>query len=196
MKIAFDLDDVLLDVTNCFLKWYNQKTGSSFAYEDIKVYYYSEALGFSKEEETKLIHGFLQEGSLYEQTADPQAKETLARLSRDHQLYILTSRYTAFEKGKIWVEREFGDIFKSIIFKNRKGSLDDKNPPKWRVAQEQGIQVLVDDALHHLVSAAEKGLGAIVMDKPWNRKETPPGVLRAHNWEEIEKHVEKLEGKR
>jgi len=191
MKIAFDLDDVLLEVTPLFLQWYNQKKGTSFRYEDIQTYHYGEALGFSKEEEAALIDEFALQDTLYRQPADPQAKKTVRRLSRKSELYIITSRFTALEKCEDWVRREFGTIFKSIIFKNRQGSVDDEKPPKWQVAQEQGIRILVDDALHHLIPAAERGLGAIILDKPWNREEVP-GVLRAHNWRELEGHIEEI----
>jgi uncharacterized HAD superfamily protein len=99
--------------------------------------------------------------------------------SPDLELHLITNRpKDVAEKTKLWVENIFPSVFKTITV------CKEKVP----VAEELGIQLMVDDGPHNIEAFQAAGKRILIWDAPYNQHLKGE---RVYNWFEV---VDKIKG--
>lgn len=175
MRIGIDIDSVLAEAMPIFLASIKERHGLDLKKEDItkwnmnwgEVDLYREICCVLDQPEL-VINMPLVDG----------AKEGMIYLRGRYKVKLITSRKdTRAPQTRAWADKHFGNI--EIVHTDA-----DKNG--------YNVDVLIDDAPHHIEAFAKKHRWAIVFDQPWNHNVDFKGlpVLRANNWEEVLLNVE------
>lgn len=187
--IAIDFDEVLVPTAHYFVDAYNNKYGTRVDFEDQHLQQASGSWEARDDEELLARLELLRNTSAYRSIAIAEEdREVLHRLSRDHELHLVTARMPREERdSREVIERDVPGVFRDIHFVGFSGS-------KGAVVSELGADFLVDDSVRHLQDAIALGLskdGAILFgDFPWSRDiEASSGFVRCNSWTEVEKRV-------
>lgn len=175
MKIGIDIDSVLAEAMPTFLASIKKRHGLDLKTTDITkwnmkwgdVDLYQEICCVLDNHDLVLNMPLI-----------PGAKDGMIYLRGRHQVKLITSRNDARKpQTKEWATKHFGEI--DIIHTDA-----DKNG--------YNVDVLIDDAPHHIEAFAKKHKWAIVFDQPWNHDEKFEGlpVLRALSWKDVLIQVE------
>ena len=194
--IAIDVDDVLAQFVPAFCvfakeKWNENVTISNFT-EDWRKIFKVKDDEIIKNRAIEMFSNY----DFYDQIKIvPKANETLAYLSQKFSLVPVTSRVaTTRDVTNNWLMRNFGDIFREIVFSGAYESDDNYeqrvNLSKGRICREIGAEFLIDDQPKHVNGAAENGVKSLLFgDYNWNRDaEISPNVTRIKNWLEVAKY--------
>jgi uncharacterized HAD superfamily protein len=108
-------------------------------------------------------------------------------LQKGYVLDVVTSRpETVREQTHSWIQKFFPDTFRNLHFTNGFGAHTSAHKrTKSEICHEIGATVLIEDALTHATEVAAAGIPVLMPDRPWNRSETPKGVFRIKNYQEI-----------
>ncbi len=189
LKIWIDLDDtVILSWHEEIFKRHNQKHDENLNFTDIITHNFNG----NKNLENSFFEFFNDNQHILE--LFPEAENTIKKLKNQwHELYVITSR----ELGEMQnhthdiLEKYFWKgFFKEVIFIKETG--EDK---KYIAAKLHDIDVVIEDALHHLEDyKAYTQAKIIVHDMPWNRvfQEDESQVFRVKHWKEIETLIERF----
>lgn len=175
MRIGIDIDSVLAEAMPIFLASIKKRHGLDLKKEDItewnmkwgNIDLYRE-ICFVLDDHDMVLNMPLVDG----------AEDAMKHLRNHHQVKLITSRAESRKPyTKEWATKNFGEI--EVVHTDA-----DKNG--------YDVDVLVDDAPHHIEAFAKKNKWAIIFDQPWNRYEEFPGfpVLRAKNWQEVLDNLE------
>lgn len=188
LKIGIDLDDTLFVVLGEeLLQIYNQKFHDIVKMTDINTF------------NCGGIDELMQEYHIFETknainlSLHTGWEQVLKKLKLEgHQLYIITSReIEARENTQKILEKYFWiDFFKEIIFIH-----EFWHDNKYSVANKYHLDIVIDDAPHHINAYKENFLWKIcIFHAPWNRslKEDNKRVFRIHDWFDFEKLIPKL----
>ncbi len=187
MKIGIDLDDVIVDFTREFLKFYNQKFKKNILYKDWKVFDLWELEPISKEESIKLINEFYKSEFFDEIDLIDGAKEAICGLMEKHEVSVITARPLRWgEKTRSFFEKQFP---KEKVNLHHSRSPDDFKIDKAGICKNLKIELIIDDRENHALDCAEKGVKVLLLDKPWNQGVKHENIIRVKNWNEI---LEKL----
>jgi 5'-nucleotidase len=174
--LLIDMDSVICDLMTEWHRRYNEDYDDTLSVEDLECW---QSEKYVKEECGKKIYEYLDQSGLFINLEPlPNAIEVLERLSKQHEILIVTSSRTyAYTEKEKWVEKHLPFIgARNLIFTHRKEMVVG--------------DVLFDDAPHNLIAFSETGRKAIAMDYPYNRN---VDVDRVTNWIEFEKWIEKFE---
>ena len=194
LRVAFDLDDTLLNLKEVIIPYNNEYFGSVVRPEDYCGDWYHTAWGrkygsqadFESVVDDRWWRGVKQAKIYAEMRAMPGAAEMLGDLQgRGCKMMIITRRSGSLLKDETMavLERDFAGIdFERIVYLGyeRFGST------KGWVARELGVQVLVDNSKHDIDSALEHGLmGVLFGETPDVARVSPNeayGLYRAKDW--------------
>lgn len=117
------------------------------------------------------------------------AIEVINELAKQHTLHIVTGRsdFLSIATERM-LEIHFPSVFSSIEFTN----FFSKTPrSKANVCQDLGVDLLIDDHLHHATVVAECGVEVYLFgDYPWNQANTlPDNITRVKDWHEVAKKL-------
>lgn len=189
LKIGVDIDSVLAEIMPLFLRSIEKRHGLILKKEDITKWNMKWNIFDLDDRMHEKTIDLYEEicfvlDKLYDDVIDVPlvagAKEGMEYLRKHYDVKLITSRNETTTKiaTQKWVKKNFGDI--EVVFTDA-----DKNG--------YNVDVLVDDAPHHITSFAQKGGWAIIFNQPWN-KEIEIGenmhVLRAADWESVCSAVE------
>lgn len=180
MTILIDMDDTIEHLLTAWLSWLNDSYGTSVECEDVKDWNMQKAFPMLDRE---TVYAPLDLDEFWE-TVKPieGAAEAIRRfMDRGHEIYIVTA--TPLKSVTAKVERVLFRYFPFI---------------KWEqviiTANKQLLKgdILIDDGYHNMVGGSYH---KILIDAPYNRMfdEKKDGVIRVHDWAEIEREVEKIE---
>ena len=119
MVIGIDLDEVLADFINSFLKFYNKKNKTSFRRNKISCYNIWKIWEETQEKIMGDIYDFYK--THYFENIKPVAGaiDGIDILSQKHELKIITSRQNDIKlKTEDWIEKNFPNKFSKIHFAN------------------------------------------------------------------------------
>ncbi|MEK6970216.1 MAG: hypothetical protein AABW68_00790 [archaeon] len=186
MRIGIDIDGVLVDIVSPLLELYNAHKGTGHRYEDVGHYDLHQTWNCSPQEAIDWVHQFYATPAFDEMPVIDGAVAGVTRLSKGHELFIITSRPAYLqEKTKAWIERYFGDAFVEILFGNAY-SLHGPQKDKSTLCSEKDVRVLIEDAPGNAIDCAQAGIEVFLFDQPWNRKMSPTkNVTRVMSWDEI-----------
>lgn len=187
MKIAVDIDDVLLDSFPTIVEFYRNNYDAGFTLDKAYQYEYLGFLGDTREEAEDKIARL--NNSEYCTKAKPfkEAQEAISLLAKSNDIFALTSR-PAYIKDvtELEIYKYFPEI-KKVIFNNDnldiRGTLT-RQISKADICKRDGIHVLIDDLLR-FTNNTHKDLKVFLLDKPWNQGETPDNVIRVSSWSEV-----------
>lgn len=175
--VAVDIDDTLVQTVNVFKKWADSKNGGSL-FSSWKEYQKE-----SQDLNSQWRHGFLKSGRFENVPPVPGAKDGLKALHKaGFRLEALSSRPEAMRtmtETLLW--RLFPRIFSDVRLT---GGLEKKG----EVCERHGIHVLVDDSLHQVEEAAQRGVLCVLFDFEGlygSTKETPENVERFESWDDV-----------
>jgi len=188
-NIGLDLDDVLLNFNDSFLDFHNNEYGTNYKREDITSYYIEDFWKIEVKEIQRRLGEFYK--SVFHKNATPisGAVEVVARLSREHNLHIVTASPEEIkEEVEDWLSKHFGKRFSSISF-TRKTPFDKSVLSKKKFCEDLKVDIFVDDALHNAEEIASLGIPVLLLDTPWNQGIVGPPIKRVYSWQEIEENI-------
>ena len=163
MRIGIDFDDTIVNTKEIVRKFMDRYNVENFKDEEEKTVFYKKYI----EEITKQL------------TLKLGVVESLNRLKRDNELFLITARGTYYssnlpkltleyiKKNKIPVE----EIYFDCIIKVDK-------------CLELGIDLFIDDLVSNCLPVREFGIRTLLFDNEYEGLET------VRNWQEVEKVVE------
>jgi len=193
MRLGFDLDEVVVDLTPEFEKYLAANYGIDWPAECF-IYYNFNDCAFSHDEElnTRIIDDMnkvVREPDLLSQ-AEPvlDAREVLHKLRRiGHKLYFITSRPKQLQPATFKWLRNNDIPFDKLVVAG-------PSEPKGQYGLRFKLDMYVDDLEKNLESMWvykkrwRKGL--ILLDRPWNNAYYDGSrFIKLENWQEILRHV-------
>ncbi len=198
MKIAIDIDEVILEFLESFLEFYNSKYGKNFKKEDFKSYVFEETLGGSHEEIVELIKEFGYNNKI---NFVEDALESIKAISENHEVFIITARHPMFkQKTNDFFKKHFGDIFNEILYTGE--AFEKQGITKADLCKSLNIDFIIEDNYIFSSEYAKKGIKVLLLNKPWNKdSKVFDNIFRVDSWKEIlekinsEKQKEKIQKK-
>lgn len=188
--IAVDLDGVLSDTLSSFIQFHNEVYKTNLTKKHFHSEYYWEILNESKEETIRKFDQFTK--TLHFDDIQPisGAKGVTTKLSTDHDVIVITARQIELtEQTKKWIKRHFPKTFKNVHVINhallaKKG----KTISKGELCRELGVDIIIEDSLHHAQDCKSDKTSVIILDQLWNKGDLSEGIYRVNSWQEIPSH--------
>jgi hypothetical protein len=142
---------------------------------------------WSKEEETKFFEKYY-EKIVKETIPFTNSVETLKKLKEDgHKIILITARfeYDTFdvrETTKKWLEEKDIPYDKLII----------NAATKRQAAEENNVDVFIDDSFTNCMDVAEAGIKTFIMDGRYNSKLNDEKITRVYSWANILENINKF----
>lgn len=183
--LAIDIDEVLFPFIAKLLEHTNTKYGLDHSIEQVKDF----NLGFwnvADSEAIDRVHDVLRLDHNRVHAIDG-AKLVISCLQEKYLIYIVTSRDEEFRaRTEEWLTQHFAGLYDGLyITGNHYSGREFRS--KAEVCIELGVEMLIDDQLHHARESSQLGLPCILFgDYPWNQTDAlPDGVVRARDWAEV-----------
>jgi uncharacterized HAD superfamily protein len=193
MKIAVDMDEILSEFCNSFIKFHNFKYQTSFKKNDFFSFDFSKVLKCSEEEAINRVNLFFESDFFKIIDLVPGSLKGINLLKQKHELHLVTGRQEEIKEETIrWLNQYFPNTFKTINFTNHYSKLY-KKTTKAEVCIKLGVKVLIEDSLEYSKGLEEHDIKVILMNVPWNQKEKlPSNFVRVYNWDDILKEINVL----
>jgi 5'(3')-deoxyribonucleotidase len=186
MKIGIDVDDVLADFMNCFLKYYNKTYDTKFKRENFKSFSLWKTIGGTREISTEIIKDFFKSEYFDSMDMVKGSQYGVKKLSKNNELIVVTSRpLKIYNETVDWLDKYFPNEFSSIEF-----SKDWIGKPnnKWRkkdICLAKNIDVLFEDNIAYARGCAKEGIEVKLFDCPWNQEKIRSAKInRVYCWED------------
>ena len=186
MKIAIDIDGVLLDILSPIIEVYNRKNGTSFKFEDFKDYDFHKTWGGTFQEAVDFVDKFWEMSEFINLKPFPESVKCVSELSKTHELIIITNRPEVIKiTTKKQIRSHFPNCFEFIHFTNQYNKSSEHHGfTKAQICSKLGADVIIEDCIEHVVDLPENIKG-ILLDRPWNQGNVPKNVTRVNTWDEI-----------
>jgi len=175
MKLGVDIDNVLCELNPPVIARVNEKYGTKLTKNDIKEWFWHFDLNGHHIEGAEEIREALDDYDFV--VGLPPVKGSVNAIkvlsNWDNHITFITSRPPTRRKSTTdWIEKHFGNKIK-IRFAEA-----DKNGYE--------MDVLIDDAAHHIESFAKHEKLAVLFDQPWNQELDCVGnMVRMFSWKDI-----------
>ena len=181
MIICCDLDNILNNLTEKTLEFYNAQSGKNIKMEDLTAYNFYDCL--SKEDADGLIKLFKNKALWDSLSPTEDSRAGLQKLLDDgHRVYIVTATAPENFAWKVnWMRKYFPFFNSDNIVR-----LHDKSLFK--------CNIMIDDCYDNLVK--NKLCHKVCLNYPWNRddaKDWVHGTYRCNNWMQIVDSVNKIQ---
>ena len=128
MKIAIDLDEVLSQEMNAFLKWFNNKYDTNWTFDDVTDYHWSNFLGISEKQAIEDAYEFFKTDEFANLSVHDDAQAGIKELSQKHKLYIVTARQNGIKDLNLFHNSHIPlSVYKITCFKGFED--DEHNTP-------------------------------------------------------------------
>lgn len=182
MKIAVDIDEVIAEYLDGYLKFLKAEFNQSFQKEDFFSYNFWEVIGYSKQTDIDRVDQYYKTKYFDDIQPSKDAVESLEKLAQKHQIYFITARPSEWKrKTEIWLNRYFENIYYEVIYlalahkKNHEG--------KGAICRAHNINIIFEDRFDYAQDCAEKDIRVILFDKPWNKDfKVEKNIYRVKNW--------------
>lgn len=196
--IAIDIDDVLADNAAGFIRYTNDKWGTSLEPDDYeehwgKVWQTEHDLSETIRRRDELI-----EAGIYRTYAhDDSALPVLKRLSERFDLHVVTSRLAVMKDGTLeWLDKHYGGIFPPDNV-HLAGIWEKVDASTHTVTKADTVRLieaeyLIDDQLKHCEGAAENGVKALLFGNyKWNETDyLNANIVRVKDWNAVERYFD------
>lgn len=190
--IAVDIDDVLAANAEAFVKFSNERWGTTLNPDDYSEHW-AEMWKIDYDEESKRRDVIIREKIFTKHEFFDEAKPALEILKKKYRLVIVSSRGPRIRSETIeWINKSFPGVFDEIHFAKIWDATDVHTLEKLKITKAEilkqiGANYLIDDQPKHCVAAAEAGVKSIIFgDYMWNRDvKMTKNMVRAKNWQEV-----------
>ena len=191
--VGLDLDDVLKQFMPSLLQFVNNSYDTDYTLFDCTNYNVWEFMGLPRLEVIRRINDYYRSPDFMRTKPVYGAVDAVQRLAEQgHKLSIITSRSEHIrERTEEWLSKHYPLVFDELHFANsyREGQKQKKST----ICKRIGVDVFVDDTLHHTRDCIENGIPAILFDDDgkylWNQGPEAPGVTRLATWDRIVRHI-------
>lgn len=194
MIIAIDVDDVLGDFSEAFIKFIKHQHDVNVDIHNLKVAQWWQAWGHTQEEANAMIFDFLESDEVMHIKPKTGAVRALKILKHaGHVLYVITGRPAkGQERTKQWVHDNMPEVFEKI-FCTDFHLVSGGEMTKGSICKQIGAQALVDDFPGYAEECLAAGVRVLLFDSFWNQGYALlAGMTRVHNWDEVIREIEKL----
>lgn len=195
MKIAVDIDGVLLDTMPALNDFYNRTHGTKFRVGDYLHHDLEKTWGGSKEDAVGVVEEFFKSPYVLKIMPMPYSLEGIAVLSRNHELFSITSRPESIHAlTENSLRKNFNTSIEKVIYTGQY-VVAASEMDKGRICIAEGADLLIEDCLEISLNAADMGLDVFLFNNSQNQLNgnyaaIPPKLLRIRGgWKEI---VERL----
>jgi 5'(3')-deoxyribonucleotidase len=186
MKIAFDLDDVLINTAEEMTFYFNRLHGTSYTLADHTDFGLHKVWRKPEDYCRVVCDDFL---SLYIPELCPYsgAKEALEELSKNgYELAIISSRPSIhFAATEAWIAKHFPSMKMELHLAGQK-NLKILGRRKSEICKSIGADYIVDDAPHHIDDCSCEGISCFLWDRPWNQNfDETDTIKRVKSYDEL-----------
>jgi uncharacterized HAD superfamily protein len=181
MKVAVDVDGVLLDLMVEYCEVFNEKYGTDYEKEDVAHWEFYHDWNISEEAAWEIFHR-IYKNSHKIPFIDKNAHKVLKLLNKNHHVDIVSARTFKF-KAELRKALKNHGIFKNFHYNSL--VLVENKP--YDVKLNLDYDIYIDDN-PNLVYPIQKTLDKTLLlySQPWNENsKTSENILRVENWEEI-----------
>ncbi len=190
MTIAIDIDEVLADTLNSYIKYYNNTYNTSLKREQFFTYScWWKVLQVEFDEGVVRFNDFVNKGYLGNLPAVKGAQEAVAKLQKNHDLVIVTSRMGELKKiTRKWLDENFSGCFLKVYHTE---SIYDKDAiTKSEACLQSKADILIEDDFNFTVGCANNDIKVLLFDNPWNHDvKLLPKMVRVYGWDDILQEV-------
>lgn len=190
MKIGIDIDDVIVDFLPSFINFYNERYNKNIRFEDMTSFFLWEVgVGTNRKDVIKFVDEFYDSENFYDMPLIAGAKEAINLLSKEHEIYIITSRPIKLKEKTIeFFKINFPDIDLKIFFSK---GIHHPGDTKSEISKRLGLSIFIED--NYIEGFDLKRTKVFLMNKPWNKDFSDDKIIKTDGWSEI---LENLNGYR
>ncbi len=180
MRIAFDIDGVVLKSIDVILQHINDATGRDIKPDDLAGWEL-EPLGLDTETLRDAVHYMYSQPSI-EPYSD--ATKVLSKIYREKKspLLFITGRFDPKTALRQLEALPWNPTIPEMV-------VTGGNRDKRLYLSEQSVDFIIEDDIAYLKDYLKLGIGVGLMVQPWNRSTKIPVTKRFNGWGEIEKWV-------
>ena len=196
MKIAVDIDEVLFEFVEGYLKFVASEGHKNLSYDDIYSYELCNPLGITQGEAIDLAGGFYKSEHFDFGNIVEGAQEAIKELkNQEHELFFITSRPLSWKpKTFEFLKQEFSIDSDKVFFAGdfHKG----QGKTKEKICEGLGINLIIDDRGDYGLNYAGHGIRVLMPDKPWNQNVFHENITRCEDWYEILEKIKEIENEK
>lgn len=187
LRIAIDVDDVLVPFMETFVKHHNDRYNSSYVVGDFYTLHWHKIFGGTAEEAIRKDRIFHAEQHIRQVSPLEHAKHNLDLLAEEFDLVVVTSRRLELEETTLdWLDEHFPNYFSEVAFCNH-WAPNEESITKSEMCKRLGAVALVDDNIDYILECVQQGmLGILFGEYAWNQSDQPlpEGAVRVNDWDE------------
>lgn len=192
MKIAVDIDGVLLDIMVEYCKIFNERYGTNYNKKDVTDWEFFRDWNIDVKIAFEIFTA-IYEDSMNVPFIDEDSIEIMQKLNKDQEVFIVTARNPQYKKPVV-KKLSSHNIKKGIQYE---GIILLHHEP-YDIKLEQHFDVYIDDNPNLVESIKlfeERTL--LLFDQPWNQKsKCEKNVIRVYNWKDVYRKIRELEKKK
>ncbi len=203
MRIGFDLDETLAPFMPHLITYLHRQGINVPSYEETFSFNLWEVWGCTPEESRRRVFDFYHSPDFSELRPYPDVSPLLAHLFRQgHEHHAIKARPDSmWERTDAFFRNHLPNLFSGVHLTGQYSptpSATSKSRTKGVLSCELGLDLFVEDSLHHATEVASKGVSRVfLMTRPWNQGHVvPEGVSRISSLGEICSYVESYKNAR
>lgn len=190
MKIAIDIDDVVVGFFENYMKFIETKGVKRVPYGDICCSEMWKVFGISKELVLELADEYHSCKYFDEVEFIEGAKDGVCFLRDNFDIVFVTARpKVVHKKTKDFIFEKFGLLGNKVVFS---GNSFYGGVSKCEICKELGIGLIIEDNGHDSLKYAKNGMKVLLLDKPWNQGIEHERIFRCKDWGEVLVKVEEV----
>ncbi len=185
MKIAIDIDGVILDIIVQYCEIYNKRYSTNYKKKDVTKWDFFNDWGIDEETGFKIFYE-IYEDSQDVPFIDEDAPRIMKKLNKRYDLDIVSARLPEY-RSSIIDKLETHDVMAGIQYTE----LILLHHRPYDIKLKQNYDLYVDDN-PNLVESIKmmEDRTLLLYDQPWNQSSVCEGnVYRVHNWEEVQEKI-------
>lgn len=185
--IAFDLDDVLGDLTGSFSRYLGRVHDLAFDREEVSTYPLPDRIRDTRFDE------FYDSDEYRQPEPFTLAQEAVEELGGEYELVIISVRpETVRDIVEAWLDTHFKDSFQHVHLMGLMEKSDGTRMTKGELAKELGVAVFVEDSKKNAENIVSYGIPVVLLDCPWNQGALAENVSRVFSWQEAIVRIRQL----
>lgn len=184
MKIAIDIDEVLVEQLGSVVEFYRKESGIFVSKDDFLTYNWKDVWGCSLEEAISVYRRFIESDFYDNMELVSGSVEGVREISGDNDLIVITSRDVNYKDRTLsWLKENFGDSFDEVHYSSDFHE-ENKGLSKGGLCCKLGVDVMVEDNLDYSLDCAKSGIEVVLLNRPWNHGEGHANIYRCFSWDE------------
>ena len=181
MRIAIDIDGVLLDLMVTYCEIFNEKYNTEYTIQDVKHWEFFRDWNITEEECFEIFHE-LYEDSMSVPFIDERALEYMRKLNISHEVYIVSAREPQY-RNQTLKKLNYHNVKKDVQYV--KLILLHHKPYDLKLSQEFNVYVDDNPNLAESIKKRKKRY-LLLYDQPWNQDVVCiDNIIRVFNWKEV-----------